>query len=111
MKQNTSLKQLNVSKTELSDKVCDKVEEYLEMSKLKLGKLDLSKNLITDAGFKLLGPGLAENISILQLILDQNSMKSYGCEAISNALCKNKTIKELSISANRINNEGIAMLG
>jgi len=54
---------------------------------------------------------LAENISILQLILDQNSMKSYGCEAISNALCKNKTIKELSISANRINNEGIAMLG
>ena len=39
------------------------------MSKLKLGKLDLSKNLITDAGFKLLGPGLAENISILQLIL------------------------------------------
>ena len=58
MKNNKSIKRINVSKTDLSDKVCEKVAEFLQMEETRLYEFDVSKNQITDVGFKLLMPGL-----------------------------------------------------
>jgi len=111
IKNNKSLKKINASKTELSDKVCEKIAEFLSMEELRLQELDLSRNLITDVGFKLIFAAIHKNKTIEHLNFDQNHLKSSGCEAISLCLEENQSIVELSLSGNKINNEGIAILG
>lgn len=47
---NTSLLKINVSKTDLSDRVLEKLCLYLQNPNVKLMDLDLSRNSITDLG-------------------------------------------------------------
>jgi Ran GTPase-activating protein (RanGAP) involved in mRNA processing and transport len=72
MKDNKKLQKINVSKTDLCDKTCEKLAEYLAQSGLSLRDLDLSKNQITDHGVKILGSSLALNKSLFHLNLDSN---------------------------------------
>lgn len=50
IKGNTSLQKINVSKTDLTDRVLEKMCAYLVSPGIKLVDLDLSRNLITDVG-------------------------------------------------------------
>lgn len=111
IKNNKSLRKINASKTDLSDKVCEKIADFLSMEELRLHEFDLSKNQITDVGFKLIMPAIQKNRSIEHINFDQNQLKASGCEAISACLEENKSIVELSLSGNKINNDGIALLG
>ena len=50
IQKNTSLVKINVSKTDLSDRVLEKLCLYLDNPAIKLVDLDLSRNSITDVG-------------------------------------------------------------
>ena len=58
IKGNSSLQKINVSKTDLSDRVLEKMCHYLLNPELKLIDLDLSRNLITDVGLTNLSEAL-----------------------------------------------------
>ena len=58
---NRTIQKLNLCKTDLSDRVVERLAQYLEQPGLALADLDLSKNNITDAGLKILASALLNN--------------------------------------------------
>lgn len=69
IKMNTCLLKINVSRTELSDRVVEKLVLYLANSECRVADLDLSKNTLTDHGLALIGNSLLENTSLKYLNL------------------------------------------
>ena len=104
------MKKINCSKTELNDKVVEKLGPFLETPTLRLQDIDLSRNSISDLGIKTLSMCLRLNTSLKCIHLEGNNIKSEGCLALSDYLSSNTTLQELNLSGNRINNEGIAYL-
>ncbi len=72
---NTSLLKINVSKTDLSDKILVKMTLIIREEGVRLMDLDLSRNLITDVGLATLADALLHNSSIKYLNLSQNFIK------------------------------------
>lgn len=66
---NTSLLKINVSKTDLSDRVLEKLCIYINNPEMRLVDLDLSRNSITDLGLQNLAETLINNNSIKYLNL------------------------------------------
>jgi hypothetical protein len=58
---------MNVSKTEITDKVCAKISLYLKQPELKLMDLNLSRNSIAADGLVSLAEALKENTSLTTL--------------------------------------------
>lgn len=58
IKGNTSLQKINVSKTDLSDRVLEKMCQYLLNPEVKLVDLDISRNTISDVGLQNLSEAL-----------------------------------------------------
>lgn len=58
IKANTTLKKINVSKTELNDRVLDPLCSMICNPAIQLVDLDLSRNLISDAGLTAFGNAL-----------------------------------------------------
>lgn len=111
IKGNTSLQKINVSKTDLSDRVLEKMCSYLISPDLKLVDLDLSRNQITDVGLQNLSEALMQNTTIKYLNLSQNSIRDVGLRPLVNYLSlPDCTLIELSLMGNKINNEGIHLL-
>ena len=72
MSENRALRQLNVAKTEVTDKVCSKISQYLKQPELRLIDLNLSRNLIAAEGLVALAEALEVNESLRTLNLAQN---------------------------------------
>ena len=104
---NKTLKKINLNKTDLTDRVLEKISKYVERPDIQLSDLDLSKNLITDAGLKYLAPALLLNKSIKFLKLSQNELRDESMGDLGEVLCTNTEIMELSLGGNTITNEGI----
>lgn len=107
---NRTLQKLNLQKTDMSDRVVEKLTKYIEQEEIQLADLDLSKNAITDAGIKLLATALIKNRSIMYLNLGQNKIKEEGMNEVVDLLKVNKVLTEMSFGGNIISNEGIAIL-
>ena len=58
---NRTIQKLNLCKTDLSDRVVERLAQFLEQPSLALADLDLSKNNITDVGLKILASALTNN--------------------------------------------------
>ena len=69
---NKSIKKISVMKTEVSDKTCESIGPYLSNKWCTLIDLDLSRNLITDAGLTTLMTNLISHSSLLYLNLTSN---------------------------------------
>lgn len=69
LKINTSLKKINISKTELNDRVLEPLCSLLCNPDVVLVDLDLSRNLISDVGLTALGTALLNNKTIKYLNL------------------------------------------
>jgi hypothetical protein len=69
MQENRSLKKMNVSKTEITDKVCAKIGQYLQQRDLRLQDLNLSKNVIAADGLVSIAEALIVNTSLTTLNL------------------------------------------
>lgn len=111
MKNNTSLQKINVSKTDLSDRVLEKLSNYLVNPSLRLVDLDISRNQITDLGLQNLAEALIKNSQLKFLNLSQNMIRDAGLRPLVNYLSQpNCTLVELSLMGNKINNEGIHIL-
>lgn len=61
---NKTLQKINLQKTDLSDRVVEKLCKYIEQPDIALADLDMSKNQITDAGLQALSASLSKNSSI-----------------------------------------------
>jgi|TARA_B110000285_G_scaffold227776_1_gene289632 Ran GTPase-activating protein (RanGAP) involved in mRNA processing and transport len=107
MTPNRSLKKINVTKTEVTDKVCIEISEYLKQPGLLLHDLNLSRNMIAADGLIALSSALQENTSLISLNLAQNLIREGGVKEFVDALKVNKTLEELCLSLNKINNTGL----
>ena len=56
---NKVIQKINLHKTDLSDRVINSMVQYLEQHDINLIDLDLSRNLISDEGIKVLSNALA----------------------------------------------------
>ena len=75
---NHSIQKLNLCKTDLSDRVVERLAQYIEQTGLALADLDLSKNNITDVGLKILSSALLANSSLQFFNMAQNKCKEEG---------------------------------
>ena len=89
---NTTLLKMNLQKTDLSDRVVEKMGKYLEQPNVSLVDLDISKNQITDAGLKTLCVSLKINQTIKFLNLSGNKIKDDGLNDLVDVLNDNKTL-------------------
>ena len=110
MSGNRSLKSINITKTEVNDKVCVHIGTYIKHQGLILKDLNISRNLISTDGLIALSLALKYNISIISLNLSQNYIKEGGIEELVIALNTNRILKELCLSTNKINNSGLSTL-
>lgn len=110
LKPNTTLQKLSLQKTDLTDKVIEKMGTYLEQPTVALLDLDISRNGITGSGLKILCESLKANRTLKFLNLSGNKIKDEGLEVLTEYLIDNKTLQELSLSNNAISNEGIIAL-
>ena len=107
---NKTIQKLNLNKTDLSDRVIEKMGLYLEQQDISLLDLDLSRNFISDEGIKVLSKSLMVNKTLKYLNLRHNRIREDGYKIFSEYLSENKTLEELSLSENAISNEGIKHL-
>jgi Ran GTPase-activating protein (RanGAP) involved in mRNA processing and transport len=110
MCENRSLRKINVSKTDVTDKVCARISHYLMGQDIHLMELNLSRNSISGEGLIALAEALKVNISLRTLNLAQNFIKESGMQEFVIALRVNNTLKELCLSFNKINNAGLSVL-
>ncbi|NXU89093.1 LRC34 protein, partial [Xiphorhynchus elegans] len=68
--------------------------------------LDLSYNLLTDAGAKTMATFLQENSSLQYLNLMFNDIGTSGAELIAGALYRNRSLVYLRMTGNKIGNQG-----
>ena len=106
---NHYLKKINVSKTDINDKVLASLLEFLQEETTAVTELDISKNQITDVGLKTFALGLANNEILSKLNMEGNHVRSEGCRFLADFLCSNTALKWLSLGSNKINNEGIML--
>jgi hypothetical protein len=104
MVDNKSLRSVDIAKTEVTDKVCVKIAQYLQQQELRLTDLNLSRNLIAAEGLIALAGALHTNRSLRTLNLAQNMIKEGGVQEFADALRLNSTLQELCLSFNKINN-------
>lgn len=107
---NRTLQKLNLQKTDMTDRVVEKLTKYIEQEDIQLADLDLSKNAITDAGIKLIATALIKNRSIMYLNMGQNKIKEEGMNEVVDLLKVNTVLTEMSFGGNIISNEGVAIL-
>lgn len=69
MVENRSLKSIDIAKTEVTDKVCVKISQYLQQHELRLTDLNLSRNQIGAEGLIALAQALHVNKSLRTLNL------------------------------------------
>ena len=69
MSANRSLRRINISKTEVTDKVCTRISAYLQSPDLRLQDLNLSRNSINTDGLIALAEALQVNRSLVKLNL------------------------------------------
>lgn len=111
LKSNSSLKKINVSKTDLSDRVLEKLILMLDQPYIQLIELDLSRNQITDLGLAHLSHSLCNNKTIKFLNLAQNNLRDIGLRNFVNYLSgPDCPLVELSLMGNKINNDGMKFL-
>ena len=94
MAPNRSLKKINVSKTEVTDKVCTKISAYLKEPDLRLHDINLSRNQIAADGLIAIAEALFENTSLITLNLAQNFIREGGIIEFVQALKANTTLQD-----------------
>ena len=110
MATNRSLRKVNIAKTEITDKVCQKISNYLSHQDLNLQDLNLSRNQIASDRVIALATALKANGSLRTLNLAQNLIREGGIPEFVQALKVNSSLQELCLSFNKVNNNGLSAL-
>jgi len=92
MSENKSLRKINISKTEVTDKVCQKISAYLQKNDIRLHDLNLSRNQIAADGLIALAEALKTNRSLTTLNLAQNFLREGGIAEFVEALRVNTSL-------------------
>lgn len=77
---------------------------------LKLRRLLLHRNKITDAGASIIGQAIAVNATLVEVNLGYNQIGDVGATGVAMALLTNKTVTELNLGCNKIGAEGAKAL-
>ena len=101
---------MDLQKTDLTDRVVEKMTQYLEQEGIGLIDLDLSRNLITDEGLTMLSTSLKANQSLKYLNLKHNRIREEGLKTFAEYLTSNTTLLEVSLSENALSVQGIKHL-
>jgi len=108
---NNTLKTLNLEHNGITDSGAESIGDMLGSNK-SLITLDLGANQITDIGFRYISIGLECNETLKELHLYSNKIKiarEIG-NTINETLRANKTLIELNLALNNIEDEGIESL-
>ena len=103
---NTTLEKLDLSCNEISNDGVRFISDGLNNYNNSLQELNISKNKITSEGAKYIGDAIRVNTTLEKLDLSCNSVSDDGAAAISDSLQLNKSLQELNMSRNEITSEG-----
>lgn len=111
LRSNTSLRELGLSSCSITGTHLDSLCEMLRVNSV-LKQLDMSTNLCLDlASLKTLCLALTCNRSIQELILKGNAIDDEGMVFVCDMLQKNTTMLQIDLSENKIGNRGAALMG
>lgn len=110
LRQNSNIKHLDISCSELSKISCNTLGEIVMQSTCQLEVLNISDCSINSEGAVQLALGLIKNCSIQILQMDGNCLEIEGAKAISEVIQHNKSIEELSIDDDSLENEGVSVI-
>lgn len=91
---------------QLTDEDCKSIVAFLGIPECKIQLLNLSNNLIGDAGAIDIATALKTNKTLVNMNLSQNQIGDPGAGELADMLEKNTTLKLLNLRANIIQREG-----
>uniref|UniRef100_A0A8C1TJC0 Uncharacterized protein n=1 Tax=Cyprinus carpio TaxID=7962 RepID=A0A8C1TJC0_CYPCA len=100
-----------LARLRLSIQQCDSLSLALRSSNSCLKQLDLSNNNLQDSSVKLLSTGLKSSHCHLNILrLARCHLSHQCCESLSSALQSSKSLKELDLSNNALQDSGVNLL-
>ncbi|XP_070193628.1 uncharacterized protein [Littorina saxatilis] len=109
LRTNTCLQKLRLRSNNFSSTGCAVLAEGLNRNRTLL-ELDLSRNCIGDDGVDALARYVPES-SLAELCLENCSVTSEGCEALSQLISGSKRLRSLDLSVNLLGDIGVLRLG
>ncbi|XP_049332953.1 NACHT, LRR and PYD domains-containing protein 12-like isoform X6 [Astyanax mexicanus] len=103
---------LRLALCNIGRKTCENLESVLNLENSSLKELDLSKNDLQDSGVELLSAGLKNSQCKLQILrLASCNLGVKTCENLESVLnLENSSLKELDLSNNDLQDSGVALL-
>ena len=105
LKINKSLKELNMSKNEITSNGAKEIATAIRVN-TTLEKLDLSCNALSDDGVNFISDGLKNNNSLKEVNISRNKITSEGAQYIADAIRINTTLVKLDLSCNTLSDDG-----
>ena len=105
LKINKSLKELNMSKNEITSNGVKEIATAIRVNTI-LEKLNLSCNEISDDGVNFISDGLKNNNSLKEVNISRNKITSEGAQYIADAIQINTTLVKLDLSCNALSDDG-----
>ncbi|XP_070712057.1 ribonuclease inhibitor-like [Pempheris klunzingeri] len=101
-----------LSDCNLTARCCKYISSVLSLESSGLEELDLSRNVLNDAGVTLLSVGLRNpNCKLQSIILEECSVTKKGCQSLAGGLASNPShLKQLDLSKNTFHDEGLELL-
>ncbi|XP_039663230.1 NACHT, LRR and PYD domains-containing protein 3-like [Perca fluviatilis] len=108
---NCKLQRLRLSNCSLTYRCCENISSVLSSESSGLEKLDLSGNYLLDSGVELLSDGLkSPNCKLQRLRLTCCRLTAAGCRSLTSALSDSSDLRELNLSYNYLENQGVELL-
>ena len=108
LKINKSLKELNMSKNEITSNGAKEIATAIRVN-TTLEKLDLSHNEISNDGVSFISDGLKNN-SLKEVNISRNKITGEGAQYIADAIRMNTILVKLDLSCNEISNDGASFI-
>lgn len=106
----SSIRDLRAKTNEFRDKTAKALASAFEENSV-VEKVDLSNNLINDAGGELLGLAIAVNQTLTHLNLRKNNLRATSGAMFAQSMKENKTMKCLQLEKNPININFLEQIG
>ena len=105
------LTKLKIMHNSLRDEGAIAIAEVLALPSCKIEYLRLGQDLISSRGAAAIGEALHTNKSLVEIILDDNSIRDEGAVALANGAMEHPSLSSLGLDSNHIGLVGAKALG
>ena len=107
LRENNTLKVLDLNANEISFQGCEAIAKYLKNENCSLESLHLANNKCSDFGAKAIAQALAVNKSLIHTDMTHNDIKDFGLTFFAQSLLHNTTLMSFKIFGNHFGQESL----